>query len=453
MPTAAGQTTPHDTAEPGVDRHPAQRQRRDRGVAATAEEGEAARGLELRVEAPVDPLPPVRAELRGRLHLPRPLAAQPLPRPGEDQPHARDAHGRRPGAAPEPDQAARAQRRSPTTSAYRQVTVTGHYDNATRSSSRWSRTPQLDPGYWLVTPLILSDGSAVAINRGFVPLGLDESGPLLQYRPPSGTVTVTGMLYPTQNRTGGPVRPGQGSPPPAVPRRPAPLAAPGAVHAVSALREPGHVVRPAQHGNYPEPVPLPTLDDGPHLNYAGQWAIFATLTLIVYPLLLRRVARNRMVVEDDERADGRRPVRVTAPEARPCAGPRHPHPDPRCRRRLRRAVGSGQDQPRGRRHRGRGVEGDRLPLVRGRARPGHLRGRRLGDRALPHRPGRGGRARARPRGQAGTRAGLGPSRHRGAHAAPADPRHRARAAAARAAEHDPGDDHAGAGLSRRAART
>jgi cytochrome oxidase assembly protein ShyY1 len=40
-------------------------------------------------------------------------------------------------------------------------------------------------------------------------------------------------------------------------------------------------------------VPEPELGEGPHLNYAGQWFIFATLTAIVYPLLLRRVARNR----------------------------------------------------------------------------------------------------------------------------------------------------------------
>ena len=34
-------------------------------------------------------------------------------------------------------------------------------------------------------------------------------------------------------------------------------------------------------------------DEGPHLDYAGQWFIFATLTVIVYPLLLRRTARHK----------------------------------------------------------------------------------------------------------------------------------------------------------------
>jgi surfeit locus 1 family protein len=52
---------------------------------------------------------------------------------------------------------------------------------------------------------------------------------------------------------------------------------------------------PAQVGQLPAPVPAPDLTEGPHLNYAGQWFIFATLTLIVYPLLMRRIARNKGV--------------------------------------------------------------------------------------------------------------------------------------------------------------
>ena len=50
---------------------------------------------------------------------------------------------------------------------------------------------------------------------------------------------------------------------------------------------------PAQIGLLPVAIPPPVLDEGPHLNYAGQWFIFATLTVIVYPLLMRRLARNK----------------------------------------------------------------------------------------------------------------------------------------------------------------
>jgi cytochrome oxidase assembly protein ShyY1 len=58
---------------------------------------------------------------------------------------------------------------------------------------------------------------------------------------------------------------------------------------------------PAQSGDLPEPVPTPELGDGPHLNYAGQWLIFAALTVMVYPLLLRRRARDK-ATEQAERA-------------------------------------------------------------------------------------------------------------------------------------------------------
>jgi cytochrome oxidase assembly protein ShyY1 len=55
-------------------------------------------------------------------------------------------------------------------------------------------------------------------------------------------------------------------------------------------------------GSLPTPLPAPTQDEGNHLNYAGQWFIFALLTCIVYPLLLRRTARSKAAeaTDDDE---------------------------------------------------------------------------------------------------------------------------------------------------------
>jgi surfeit locus 1 family protein len=42
----------------------------------------------------------------------------------------------------------------------------------------------------------------------------------------------------------------------------------------------------------PRPVPAPALDEGPHLSYALQWFTFALMTVIIYPLILRRRARE-----------------------------------------------------------------------------------------------------------------------------------------------------------------
>jgi hypothetical protein len=73
-------------------------------------------------------------------------------------------------------------------------------------------------------------------------------------------------------------------------------------------------------------VTPPVLDDGPHLNYAGQWFIFATLTCIVYPLLVRRTARQRA---ERAHADGPGPDNGPGPDDG--AGPdgdRDPGPTP-----------------------------------------------------------------------------------------------------------------------------
>jgi surfeit locus 1 family protein len=49
---------------------------------------------------------------------------------------------------------------------------------------------------------------------------------------------------------------------------------------------------PAQGGAYPEPLPEPTLDEGPHLGYAVQWFLFSAIAMVGYPLILRRRARK-----------------------------------------------------------------------------------------------------------------------------------------------------------------
>lgn len=43
----------------------------------------------------------------------------------------------------------------------------------------------------------------------------------------------------------------------------------------------------------PRPVPLDSLDEGNHFSYAVQWFLLATLSVVVYALLLRRIARRR----------------------------------------------------------------------------------------------------------------------------------------------------------------
>jgi surfeit locus 1 family protein len=42
----------------------------------------------------------------------------------------------------------------------------------------------------------------------------------------------------------------------------------------------------------PVVLPEPELDEGPHLSYAVQWFVFATIAAVGYPLVLRRLSRR-----------------------------------------------------------------------------------------------------------------------------------------------------------------
>jgi surfeit locus 1 family protein len=185
---------------------------------------------------------------------------------------------------------------------YRVVTVTGTYDTADEVLVR-NRTLQGLPGFWMLTPLVQADGTAVAVNRGWVPFATtDADGPWPEYAPPEGTVTVTGMIKETVVQSTGLIT---GATDQAGVRL-STLARVDLERFQQQVDERIYPVsvdlriqEPAQ-GALPQPVPEPVLDDGPHLSYALQWFIFATLTCIVYPLLLRRTARNKAAEDDDE---------------------------------------------------------------------------------------------------------------------------------------------------------
>ncbi len=79
--------------------------------------------------------------------------------------------------------------------AYRRASARGRYDAEGEVLIR-SRSLDGRPGRWVVTPLRLDDGTALAVNRGFVPLSADVPAP------PGGEVEVAGLLLATQERQG-----------------------------------------------------------------------------------------------------------------------------------------------------------------------------------------------------------------------------------------------------------
>ncbi len=180
---------------------------------------------------------------------------------------------------------------------YRLVQATGVYDfehQVVLRNQVWEQSWGDQIGYALLTPLALSDGTAVLVERGWIPP--EEAAPesWRQFDQP-GTVVVSGIIrLPLEEpEMGGGV--------------PDPTLAPGQErldywNLVDVARLQGQVPWPLlpvyiQQAPGPDPAgppyrALPELDlsDGPHLGYAFQWFTFAALLFFGYPVYLKKQA-------------------------------------------------------------------------------------------------------------------------------------------------------------------
>lgn len=176
----------------------------------------------------------------------------------------------------------------PANAAYRRVSATGVYDPDDEVVVV-GRSRNTLAGNHVVTPLLVG-GTELMVNRGWVPLE-DSHPPIARAAPPAGTVTVTGVLFPTQER-------GRFGP------RHAPTGSLEQLHRIDLPRLAKQVDAPLypwylliesqvppQPGEYPQSIELPKLDEGPHLSYALQWfafALIAVATFVAYIVQGRR---------------------------------------------------------------------------------------------------------------------------------------------------------------------
>jgi surfeit locus 1 family protein len=185
---------------------------------------------------------------------------------------------------------------------YRSAIVTGVY-RVDQQVLIPNRTYNGGAGFWVITPIVQADGTAVVINRGWIPYSFTADGPSDEFAPPTGAVSVSGMIRPPQVREESGIVAGPKDPTEGTLRSLARVDVERLGQQVDEELWPLYVnlqqQQPEQIGQLPVPVPRPELSEGSHLGYAGQWFIFSTLTIIVYPLLLRRVARRRQREEVD----------------------------------------------------------------------------------------------------------------------------------------------------------
>lgn len=167
---------------------------------------------------------------------------------------------------------------------YRHVTLTGTYDPGHEQILSGRTSGQGDPGNLVLTPLVLGNGTAVIVDRGWVPLETQTPPVDGAAAAPTGTVTVTGLALPPDQVSDPLVNPS----PPLVTR--IDLGRGDLPYTLLPVYVLLQSQQPAQSS--PEILAPPGFDDGPHLSYAIQWFSFATIAVVGCVVLLVRDRRG-----------------------------------------------------------------------------------------------------------------------------------------------------------------
>jgi len=195
--------------------------------------------------------------------------------------------------------------------AWTKVTVTGRYD-ATHEIQARGRTVDGAVGFEIVTPLMLDDGTAVLVDRGWVPSANGDaiSAPVASAAP-TGLVTVVGQVHLSESRPA-PLEQRDGridtrriAVPNLAKKLPFPVY--GAYVLISDPA-PGFVKVPIEHE-----------DSWQNGGYAVQWWLFAVMALLAYGWQARKEASGD--------APQQRVDRVDAADQRLAAVPSMRNPD------------------------------------------------------------------------------------------------------------------------------
>ncbi|HET6714369.1 MAG TPA: SURF1 family protein [Actinomycetota bacterium] len=174
--------------------------------------------------------------------------------------------------------------------AYRRAIAIGRYDTE-HEVILYGRSLDGQAGNHVLTPLVLADGRAVVVDRGWVPFEMDEP-PVAGAAPPGETdVEVEGTLFAPQPGGAGEIQAGMDR-----------VTTMRSVDVDAIARDVSYDLVPwflqlrsqtPGGGDLPVPAPLPELDDGPHLSYAFQWFAFATIAAVGYVILVRHEVADR----------------------------------------------------------------------------------------------------------------------------------------------------------------
>jgi cytochrome oxidase assembly protein ShyY1 len=181
---------------------------------------------------------------------------------------------------------------------YRTVIAAGSYDAGHELLVR--RRPQNgQTGFYVLTPLVTGKGQAVLVNRGWVAAGATADARPQVPPAPTGRVTVTGRLRPTETEESSGIRNRPG-----LPQGQILLIDTAAIRSGLPYELLGGYVEllkqapPAEPA--PEPVPEPDIGGGGGLNlaYSVQWWLFIGIAIGGWYFLIRREAADRKAASE-----------------------------------------------------------------------------------------------------------------------------------------------------------
>ncbi len=182
------------------------------------------------------------------------------------------------------------------------VTMSGRYLTDEQLLVR-GRPMDGNPGFDVLVPLELADGTVFVVDRGWLPVGNEQDEPDVVPAAPEGDVTVVVRL-----KAGEPVVAGRSAPEgqiatihlPDIAERVGAPTFTGA-YGMLASEDPAPATRPAATAK-------PVADEGPHLSYAFQWIVFGIMAFVALGWAVRQEfrARNADDPAERERAEARR---------------------------------------------------------------------------------------------------------------------------------------------------
>ncbi|MEU0525847.1 SURF1 family cytochrome oxidase biogenesis protein [Streptomyces niveus] len=175
---------------------------------------------------------------------------------------------------------------------WRQVEATGTYDTAHEVVVRRRTNSDDKVGFHVLTPLVLGDGRAVLVNRGWIPFAEDQRSFPDIPAAPKGEVTVTGRLKADETTGSSGIKELKDLPD----RQIMLINSEQQAWSLGRTVLGGYIEQtaPAAPGDSPQQIPEPDSGSiGAHMAYAVQWWLFTAGVPVGWVILVRRELRDR----------------------------------------------------------------------------------------------------------------------------------------------------------------